>query len=165
MGCKEIRHRVTMQITATIDASQLEAALERRLEGLPQRIMAAMAEHLRDIVNDNFGPTGNYRPFPWAPLSNRAPYFYATQVGRPFATLHETGKLQSALKTSHFEDHSRVSMSNSDCNYVTRHHYGDDASNLPARRVFPIELNGEVTEKATSEVIEIANMELMRILA
>lgn len=149
-----------MQITATINASELEAAVERRIEGLPHRLMAAMAEQCRDIVMSNFGPTGVDRPYPWAPLSNRAPYFYAQQVGRPFATLYETGAMAGAVRTTNELDHSRVSLSDSDCPYATKHHFGDFSHNLPIRRVFPLTMDDQVTEYTKDAVLAAAIMEL-----
>lgn len=145
-----------MQITATIDTTDFEGPLEKKIDSVRLHVVEAMTATVYDIVMRNFGPAGIDRPFDWAPLSNRAPYFYASQVGRPYATLRVTGAMEGAVRNSVEPDGGSVSLSDNDCPYATRHHYGDPSHNLPMRRVFPINLDGTITDYTQNATIDAA---------
>ena len=129
---------------------KLAHTVEGRLHAARTHVQGAMGETFKDIVMRNFGPDGIDRPFPWQPLSNN----YANKVGRAYATLRETGLMQSAVKLNHTEDASTVSLSEADCPYATYHHFGD--GNLPHRRVFPIRMDGTITDYTHDSVMESA---------
>ena len=152
-----------MNLSIEFDAREFEAEVQVKLGSVRTRIQDAMAEQFRDIVMANFGPPpGLDRPEPWADLSDRSAIgrAYILKVNRRFATLYETGAMAGAVRTSSFDDHARVSLSDADCAYATRHHWGDPARNLPVRRVFPINLDGSVTDYTMNAVIEAAVHEL-----
>ena len=152
-----------MNITATFDAAALESSLAVNINEVVPRVQAAMAEQTRDIVMSNFGATGVDRPLPWEPLSNHAPYFYAQKVGRPFATLYVTGAMAGAVRTTNDPEASSVSLSDADCSYASKHHYGTDG--MPIRRVFPINLDGSITQYTMDAVISAAAQELQEALS
>ena len=143
-----------MNITATFDADKFEQDIIAKVESVRLHTIEAMTATVYDIVMMNFGPTGVDRPLPWAPLSNRAPYFYANKVGRPFATLRVTGAMEQAVRHSVTPEAGSVSLSDDDCSYATKHHFGTDI--LPIRRVFPINLDDTITDYTESAVIAAA---------
>lgn len=150
-----------MNLEFEIDTKAFEGYTVEKIESVKIHTLEAMTATVYDIVMRNFGPTGFDRPLPWAPLSNRAPYFYASQVGRPFATLRVTGAMEAAVRHQLSAEGGRVSLSNDDCAYATRHHFGEPSKNLPIRRVFPINLDGSITAYTESAVIDAANKVLM----
>ena len=138
-----------------------------RLESVRSRIQMAMGEQFKDIVVSNFGPVGIDRPYPWAPLSDWSAIGrkYIQKVGRPYATLHETGKLLSKLTLTNELEASRVSLTDdAECPYATRHHWGDTAHHLPMRRVFPIKIDGSITDYTHDAVMHAAVQELQEAL-
>ena len=143
-----------MKLEFSIDAAKMEGLIEQKVESVKLHVAEAMTATAYDIVMRNFGPTGVDRPLPWAPLSNRAPYFYAAKVGRPFATLRVTGAMEQAVRHNVTTDGGKVSLSDDDCSYATKHHFGTDI--LPIRRVFPINLDETVTDYTQNAVIEAA---------
>ena len=154
-----------MNLTFTFDANRLEGLVEEKMELAKLRVVYAMTGEVYDIVMKNFGPIGIDRPLPWAPLSNRAPYFYAQQVGRQFATLRVTGAMEQAVRHQISPDGGSVTLSDEDCRYATRHHFGDPEKNLPIRRVFPINLDGSITDYTRAAVLDAATKALEAELA
>ena len=154
-----------MIIEANIDpaaVAQLSRDMQDELEFAAMGMQAAMAEQYRDIVIGNLGPSGIDRPFAWAPLSNRAPYFYAQTVGRSYATLYETGKLASSIRMDNSSAQAAtVSVSEDDCSYAVMHQFGYPPKNLPARPYFPFDpQTGETTAFTLNAVKEAAEQSL-----
>lgn len=159
-----------MKVELLVSDTELNAAaaaVERRVELAREAGLRAMRDRFYDIVSANFGIAGPERPWAWEPLSPR----YARKVGRPYATLFVTGALKaSIMKGGTFGESTTVSMANSSVPYVTAHHDGSPSGNrshpgLPARRVFPLDDNDQVTEWARSEVVAAAEAELRRALS
>lgn len=159
-----------MNATLTVSESELAAvgaAVERRMELAREAGLRAMRDRFYDIVAGNFGLAGAERPWAWEPLSPA----YARKVGRPYATLFVTGALKASLmKGGTFGESTTVEMANSSVPYVTAHHDGSPAGNrshpgLPARRVFPLDENDQVTEWARAEVLAAAEAELRMVLS
>tara|TARA_R110000868_G_scaffold245626_7_gene502225 strand:+ start:13600 stop:14079 length:480 start_codon:yes stop_codon:yes gene_type:complete len=159
-----------MTYNLSISETQLErltGGIASRLDEVKRDVQEAMAEQFRDIVMSNFGPAGTDRPFPWPALSDRSEIgrAYIKKVGRSYATLYETGKMAQAVKTEHTEQASSVILDNADCPYATRHHWGDKGESLPIRRVFPIKMDGQITDYTKDAVMEAAVQTLQKALA
>ena len=157
-----------MNLTIEFDAKEFEAELQGRLDSTIIRGEDAMADTMRDIVDRNFGfPPGLDRPQPWADLSDRSAIgrAYILKVNRTFATLYVTGAMAAAVRTTPSTGTgARVSLSDADCPYATKHHFGDPSHNLPIRRVFPINLDGSITEYSMNAVLETAFHEIQEAL-
>lgn len=153
-----------MTIDFTIPASEAEKIgreVERQLWMVRSEVQLAMAVALESVVLDNFGSVGIDRPWPWAPLSPA----YAKKVGRSYATLEVTGAMKQAVTVGNDDpEMSTVSLSDSDVPYSTSHHFGAAKSNLPARRVFPVDEAGECTPFAERVVFDAAVAQLERSL-
>lgn len=154
-----------MRIRVVIDDAAIEAMSDEivdQIESHAMRVQGAMAEVYHGIVISNLGPIGLDRPFPWAPLSNSAPHFYASKVGRTFATLFETGKLASCIRWENTDPKEAVvSVSDDDVSYATAHQYGYEPTYLPARPYFPFDPNtGETTPYTLNAMKETAEQEL-----
>ncbi len=136
--------------------------LLQKLEALKPPVQAAMAQALYDIVINNFGATGVDRPWPWKELRNKE---YARKMGRSFATLFVTGKLRDTVEQDNSNpEFSTVSMGNTDkVSYALAHHFG--AGLLAARRVFPIQENGELTWFSREHITDEATRTLREALA
>jgi phage gpG-like protein len=154
-----------MTFSATISPESIASfstAVKSRLEAARQPVQAAMAETLFNVVDANFGSVGWDRPFEWAPLSPS----YAKKVGREFATLFVTGALKATLEKESGPEVASVSMGNSSqVPYALAHHYGVAQNNLPARRVFPLDESGKVTDKTVAVVIQSAKAALKGVLS
>lgn len=130
-------------------------------------VHGAMRDRLYDIIMANFGIAGPERPWAWHPLSDA----YARKVGRPYATLHVTGALQdSILKGGLQGDSTVVEMSDLAVPYATAHHDGSPEGNrghpgLPARRVFPLQDDGEVLPWTRDQITEAAARALQEALS
>lgn len=145
------------------DLTQFESAMTAKLESLRQPVQSAMADALHGIVSANFGSHGFMRPWDWQELSPA----YAKKVGRTFATLSVSGALKSTLRTDNSNpESSSVSMSKTGLvPYTFAHHYGNPenagstksgSGEMPARRVFPLNANGQVMEEAVKTVTQAA---------
>lgn len=153
-----------MTCSLNIEPGSLEAmegAVKAAFEAVKQPVQAAMAEQYLQVVQSNFGATGFDRPWEWDPLSDRSVRgrSYIQKVGRTYATLFETGALFSTAlhSDSANPEAATVSMTDSaEAPYATRHHYGDPSTNLPARRVFPMNADGTCTETTTGLVLDAA---------
>ena len=141
-----------------------QRSLLYRFEEAKEPIQAAMGEKFFEIVRLNFGEFGVDRPIEWAPLSNRPPYFYAQRVGREYATLFVTGRLEAGVKFEADEEKARVYISDADVPYATDHQYGNPEKFLPARPYFPIDSNGQVTSFTNEQVMLAAQTETARLL-
>ncbi len=142
------------------DLLDMGAEVERHFESIKLEVQAAMAAAFYEIVMGNFGTIGTDRPWDWSPLSPA----YARKVGRSYATLHVTGALQASVKQDATSpDAASVSMSDADVPYATAHHYGVPGRNLPARRVFPLDLAGHVTQFSSDYVVDAAKTKLREV--
>ncbi len=156
-----------MTITAIISQSDLaafEQATEAQIMAAKVKAEDAMMEAFYGAVEANFGAGGLDRPWEWAPLSDRSPRgrAYILKVGRSYATLYVTGALAASIKkTPSSGDGASVSMDNSEVSYATRHHTGDSENSLPARRVFPIDINGECLPYTEAVVLNAAREAFM----
>jgi phage gpG-like protein len=130
------------------------------LDRVREPVQNAMGEKFFEIVRLNFGQWGVDRPIEWAPLSR----WYAKQVGRDYATLFLTGKLESSVKFETTPDCARVSVSDADVEYATRHQYGDDSRHLPARPYFPIDNSGDAMPFTREQVEQAARDEFARVI-
>jgi phage gpG-like protein len=146
--------------------TQFENRLATRLEEVKQPVQGAMAEKYFEIVRSNFGQFGVDRPIEWAPLSDRSEIgrAYIRKVGRTYATLFVTGKLESSVSFDANEDRGRVYVDNSVCDYAVENQYGNPARNLPPRPFFPLTENGETSEFTQEKVTEAARGELERLI-
>lgn len=143
-----------MNITLQVEAASLNSArvaIASRVESVRLPVHQSMAAMFYAVVLSNFGPTGFDRPWEWAPLSES----YAKRVGRTFATLYVTGALRSTIAATADENAGLVSMGKTgQVPYSLAHHYGNPAGNLPARRVFPLQLDGTVTDTTKMLVLQ-----------
>jgi hypothetical protein len=139
--------------------AQCEAALRSKAEALRVPVQSAMADAFKGIVDANFGSAGLMRPEPWQQLSKD----YARKVGRAFATLYVTGALKDTVyKDASDPDAGKVGMTNTGAvPYALAHHNGfppnfgfttPGSGELPARRVFPVDV---YTEKVTGEAAKL----------
>ena len=151
-----------MNLSIQFDETKFTAEITAKLAGVKFPVQMAMGEQMRDIVMSNFGATGVDRPEPWPPLSDRSEVgrAYIRKVGRSYATLYESGFMAGCVRNTDELDGSAVSLSDSDCPYATRHHFGDPAHNLPQRRVFPIRRDGSITDYSKEAVIDAAKQQL-----
>lgn len=154
-----------MSYELTISASsmtQFENKLATRLEEVKQPVQAAMAEKYFEIVRLNFGQFGVDRPIEWAPLSDQSAIgrAYIKKVGRTYATLFVTGKLESSVSFEANEERGRVFVDNSICDYAVENQYGNPSRHLPPRPFFPIDANGETTNFTQEKVTEAAAEQL-----
>lgn len=146
------------------DARKFEADMATALAACRPPVQQGMAEQFRDIVMSNFGPTGVDRPYVWPPLSDRSEIgrAYIRQVGRSYATLFESGLMASAVRTTDELFESTVSLSDQDCPYASKHHWG--APGLPMRRVFPILTGGQVTPYTIKACLDAAQQIVSEVL-
>lgn len=142
-------------ITATFDQDKFVADIMAAGESVKAPVEHAMALTFEICVRANFGMIGFERPNDWAPLSPS----YARKVGRPYATLEETGMMKTQLRT----EANAVKLSNDEVNYSLDHEYGMPFKGLPRRGVFPIQ-GGECMPRTYSLVVDAAQNELMRLL-
>lgn len=125
------------------DILEMNGELDRYFNSIKVEVQGAMADAFYEVVMGNFGTLGFDRPWDWAPLSPA----YARKVGRSYATLFVTGALKDSVKHESVNpDAASVWVSDGDVPYATAHHYGVASKNLPARRVFPVDLAGHVTQ-------------------
>jgi hypothetical protein len=133
------------------------------LDRLRQPAQEAMADTYKGVVDANFGSVGWDRPWTWEALSPR----YAKKVGRPFATLFVSGALKDSVsKESANPEAATVTMvKTSYVPYSLAHHYGYPENNLPARRVFPMNEDGTVTDRTARVVTQAARQAVKEALA
>lgn len=156
-----------MTFSFSIDSAslaQMGADLEARFSAVQPQVEAWMAGRYYQVVMSNFGPTGIDRPWAWRPLSQK----YAEIVGRTYATLllspaeaTKLGAVPGLLMQSVHLDGSTVSMSDEDCPYAFKHHAGQE---VPARRVFPMDTQGNVTPLTAREVEDAAIEKLREVM-
>jgi len=153
-----------MNLSIQFDETKFTAEITAKLAGVKVPVQMAMGEQMRDIVMSNFGATGVDRPEPWPPLSDRSEVgrAYIRKVGRSFATLYETGAMAGAVRETDELDGSKISLSDSDCPYATKHHEGTNI--MPRRRVFPIRNDGTITDYSKEAVIDAAKQQLAQSL-
>jgi len=114
-------------------------------------IHRAMANRYLQIVQNAIGEDGFGRPAPWAPLSPR----YARRVNPPVPTLYRSGRMYRGIRILEVNsDHATVVSSGTP--YSAVHQWGNPAKNLPARQFFPIQPNGEPTQRAVQEMTRVA---------
>jgi len=134
----------------------------KTIEGAKARVLAAMRDRFEAIVKSNFGIMGPDRPWSWEMLAESTKQNYRKRnppVLREYASLELTGAMKNAIMKGGVEGGSTtVSLSNADVPYATAHHYG--TKNLPARRVFPVDIDDEVLPWTQSEVLAAARDEL-----
>ena len=156
-----------MNVTITIIPGSLEAmrsAVGKAYEAVRPTVIEAMTHAFHTIVLNNFGSSGPMRPLGWQKLSPK----YAKKVGRDFATLYVTGQLKETVKADASNPECGiVSMGNTAAvPYAMAHHHGNPGNfgwtqpgsgDLPARRVFPLDMvNDEVTPEAKKVVVQAA---------
>lgn len=125
------------------DIAEMGGELDHYFNSIKVELQGAMADAFYEVVMGNFGTLGFDRPWDWSPLSPA----YARKVGRSYATLFVTGALKDSVKHESVNpDAASVWMSKSDVPYALAHHYGNLEKNLPARRVFPLDLADHVTQ-------------------
>lgn len=145
----------TYTVDAEIDQNSLDQFqrwLMFKFERVRQPVQEAMAEKFFEITRLNFGQFGVDRPVEWAPLEEK----YAKKVGRDYATLSITGKLEGAIQMESDPDKSRVFISKDDVPYALAHQYGYAPRGLPARPYFPIDAHGNLTPFTYGEVMAAA---------
>ena len=123
-----------------------------------------MAGRFAEICRENIGTeSGTNRPNHWPELSPR----YSKRVGRKEATLFFRGELFNAIQieTGNSEFASvLIDPSSPAAQYASAHQDGNPTGNLPRRAFFPMDENGDLTEYAKAECVEVAQTTLNRIL-
>ena len=149
-----------VNLSIQFDETKFAAEITAKLAGVKVPVQMAMGEQMRDIVMSNFGATGVDRPEPWPPLSDRSEVgrAYIRKVGRSYATLYESGFMAGCVRNTDELDGSKVSLSDSDVPYASKHHFG--THNMPQRRVFPIHRDGNMTDYSKEAVIDAAKQQL-----
>lgn len=145
-----------------------ESDLVSIFEQAQPAVHGAMRDRLYDIIMANFGIAGPERPWAWHPLSDA----YARKMGRPYATLYVTGALKDSIMKGGIQgDSTTVAMSDAaGVPYATAHHDGSPEGNrghpgLPARRVFPLQDDGEVLPWTAGQIEEAAARALQEALS
>ena len=150
-----------MNIDFQINVAEFENMVESKIENVKLHVAEAMTATVYDIVMRNFGsPPGLDRPAVWDDLSES----YAKRVGRTYATLNKTGAMKAAIQKPFNADGGRVYLSKGDCVYALAHHFGYKKNNLPARRVFPINEDGSITDYTIAAVTAAAETALREAL-
>lgn len=124
-------------------------------------VQAAMGKEFFRIVRNNLGEGGEDRPFWVEPMLSPA---YARKVGRPHATLLETGALRDAVELDATRPEGAVvSVSDNTLPYATVHQYGG-GNNIPPRPYFPLDDSGNVMPYTHAKCLEAGEAALKKVL-
>ena len=96
-----------------------------------RKVLNAVGRRLKEMTQENFGPSGPWRPEDWPPYARDYPK-YEKYEGEP-ATLIRRGKLVRSIYAHVTENYAEVG---SDVEYAAVHQFGGAV--VPPRPYFPI---------------------------
>ena len=112
-----------------------------------------MIGDIQDISVLNFGADGIARPNEWRALTRK--YANKFHQGDRTPKLILSGHLLASFKHS-ISDTSATLTNTAD--YADSHHFGEAYRNLPKRRFYPVDDDGNLTEFALARQREILNL-------
>jgi phage gpG-like protein len=150
-----------MKFELNIDTSSIEGQVNELFEKARGPMQAAMANRYASIVHNNFGTSGEDRPFPWPSLGGA--YAFKYHGGDRTPRLILTGELQASIQIYEGNDYAAVWTDNDHADLMQWGSEADDRFNVPARPFFPLYENGTLTPYAESECIMAAQNALNRV--
>lgn len=149
-----------MNFSLSIDMISIERLSAEIFERAKPDMLATMANRYASIVHNNFGDSGEDRPFPWPSLSGA--YAFKYHGGDRTPRLQLTGELQASIQIYEGDDYSAVWTDNPYAETMQWGSEADDRFNVPARPFFPLYENGTLTPYSEAECIMAAQNALNR---